>query len=101
MGRSNYRRRRRETDCMKTTPKWRWRPLAIAIAWVALLSASGVKEAKAQGDARNLIPEVRLDQDEINAGLIGFDRIFAAGKHIFSSRFTPADSFGEAPDGPR
>ena len=52
-------------------------------------------------DQRNLIPKVRLDQDDINAGQISFNDIFYAGKHIFSNRFTKEDHHGEGPSGPR
>lgn len=52
-------------------------------------------------DQRNLIHQVRLKQDDINAGRVDFDKLFFAGKHIFSNRFTREDHYGEAPDGPR
>ncbi len=55
----------------------------------------------AYGDAQNLIPELRLDQDAINAGEVPFETLFHTGMHFYTNRFTPADHYGEAPDGPR
>ncbi len=52
-------------------------------------------------DQRNLIPAVEIDQDKINEGDIAFEKLFYAGKHIFSNRFTSEDHFGEGPTGPR
>lgn len=52
-------------------------------------------------DQPNLIPQVKLSQDDINAGRIPFDKLFYAGKHIFSNRFTTADGYGEGRNGPR
>ena len=52
-------------------------------------------------DQRNLIDEVRYDQDEINNNLVPFDDLFYAGKHIFSNRFTTEDHYGEGEEGPR
>ncbi|MGR9107302.1 MAG: di-heme oxidoredictase family protein [Gammaproteobacteria bacterium] len=68
--------------------------------------APPVSPAKAQppqplADQRNLISQVRLSQDDINAGRIDFYNLFYAGKHIFSNRFTREDHFGEGPNGPR
>lgn len=72
-----------------------------AFAILTLIAAWSPSETRAIGDARNLIPEVRIPQDDINDGTAGFNQIFAAGRHIFSNRFTSIDHYGEAPDGPR
>lgn len=73
----------------------------LALAIIALMAAWSPSETRAIGDARNLIPEVRIPQDDINDGTATFNQIFDAGRHIFSNRFTSADHYGEAPDGPR
>ncbi len=52
-------------------------------------------------DQRNLIPAVEIDQDDINDEAVPFEKLFYAGKHIFSNRFTSEDHFGEGPEGPR
>ncbi len=52
-------------------------------------------------DQKNLIQAVRISQDDINAGNVPFEKLFYAGKHIFSNRFTTDDHYGEAEDGPR
>ena len=48
-------------------------------------------------DQRNLIPEVRIDQDKINRNEVPFNDLYYAGKHIFSNRFTSEDYYGEGP----
>ncbi len=73
----------------------------LALAIITLIGAWSPDETNAIGDARNLIPEVRIPQDDINDGTATFNQIFDAGRHIFSNRFTSADHYGEAPDGPR
>lgn len=52
-------------------------------------------------DQQNLIEAVRIPQDAINTGSVPFEKLFYAGKHIFSNRFTTDDHYGEDATGPR
>ena len=89
---------------MTDRPNARRRPLRPYLVLAAGLLLADLRAPSllwAQGDRRNLIPDVRIDQDAINAGKVEFETLFHAGRHIFSNRFTPEDAFGEAPNGPR
>lgn len=55
----------------------------------------------ADADRPALVAGVRLDQDEISAGLVSFREMMEIGRHLFTQRFTAEDGYGEGPDGPR
>ena len=77
---------------------------AIGLSIVMALTGCFIVSSRADqpvADQRNLISEVRVDQDDINAGRVAFEDLFYAGKHIFSNRFTSEDHYGEGPEGPR
>ncbi len=58
-------------------------------------------QAQPLADQKNLIDDVRVQQDDINSGVVSYPDLFYAGKHIFSNRFTTDDHFGEGSEGPR
>ncbi len=74
--------------------------ISLAISLGVLLAQPGARALAERYDG-NLRPEVRTEQDDINAGTVPLDVLFYRGMHIYTNRFTTTDGYSEAPDGPR
>jgi len=82
-------------------PHWTLKSLVCGLAIGLLGGCYHHPSSQPLADQQNLIQAVRISQDDINAGSVPFEKIFYAGKHIFSNRFTTDDHYGEGEDGPR
>jgi di-heme oxidoreductase (putative peroxidase) len=82
-------------------PHWTLKYLVSGLAIGLLGGCYHHQSSQPLADQQNLIQAVRISQDEINAGSVPFEKLFYAGKHIFSNRFTTDDHYGEGEDGPR
>lgn len=53
------------------------------------------------GDEPSLGDGIRVSQDDITNGTIGFRQVMEIGRHLFTQSFTAAEGYGEGPIGPR
>ena len=53
------------------------------------------------GDEPSLSTGIRLSQDEISNGNVGFRQMMEIGRHLFTQSFTAIEGYGEGPTGPR
>ncbi|MBO0905473.1 di-heme oxidoredictase family protein [Jiella sonneratiae] len=53
------------------------------------------------GDEPSLGQGIRLSQEEISAGNVGFRSMMEIGRHLFTQSFTAVEGYGEGPTGPR
>ncbi|ORE97563.1 hypothetical protein ATO4_08090 [Aurantimonas sp. 22II-16-19i] len=53
------------------------------------------------GDEPSLGEGIRVSQDDISNGTIGFRQVMEIGRHLFTQSFTAVEGYGEGPIGPR
>ncbi|MCQ0986712.1 di-heme oxidoredictase family protein [Jiella marina] len=53
------------------------------------------------GDEPSLGEGIRLSQDEISNGNVGFAHVIEIGRHLFTQSFVAREGYGEGPTGPR
>ena len=53
------------------------------------------------GDEPSLGNGIRLSQDDISNGTVGFRQMMEIGRHLFTQSFTAVEGYGEGPTGPR
>ncbi|TFF18687.1 hypothetical protein E3C22_20895 [Jiella endophytica] len=53
------------------------------------------------GDEPSLGTGIRLSQEEISSGNVGFRQMMEIGRHLFTQSFTSVEGYGEGPTGPR